>query len=140
MASSPSVVVVHFRTVRGQRVIVPRTYSEAAHRRLIVKPGMATEARDCHTKVSTTARVTLVLRPASGLGTCWAQRHLTQLGQRQETSRQKQESGPGRRREQEDLGKAEGSWEGHGLYYIQGRGWPAHTQERYQLSPPSHVG
>lgn len=34
-----------------------------AHTRLIVKPGMATEARACHTKVSTTATVTLLLRP-----------------------------------------------------------------------------
>lgn len=58
MAASPSAVVAHFRTGRGQRVREASRASEAAHRRLMVKPGMATEARLCHTKVSATATPT----------------------------------------------------------------------------------
>lgn len=60
MAASPRAVVVHRRRGRGQRVRVPSRASEAAQRRLMVKPGMATEARLCQTKVSATATPTRV--------------------------------------------------------------------------------
>lgn len=65
MADSPSAVVAHFRTGRGQRVREASRASEAAQRRLMVKPGMATEARLCHTKVSATATPTRRALPGS---------------------------------------------------------------------------
>lgn len=59
----PIAVVVHFRTGRGHLVVLPSRCRDAAHTRLMVKPGMMTEARACHTKVSTTATATLVVFP-----------------------------------------------------------------------------
>lgn len=56
-------VVVHLRTDRGHLVVLPSRYSEAAQTLFIVKPGMMTEARACHTKVSTTATPTRVVLP-----------------------------------------------------------------------------
>lgn len=68
----PSAVVVHLRTGSGHLVVLPSRYSDAAHTRLIVKPGMITEARACHTNVSTTATATRAVFP--GLSP-WAFRH-----------------------------------------------------------------
>lgn len=59
----PIAVVVHLRTDRGHLVVLPSRYSDAAHTRLMVKPGMITEARACHTNVSTTATATRVVFP-----------------------------------------------------------------------------
>lgn len=63
MVESPMAVVVHLRTGRGHLVDLPSRYRDAAHTRLIVKPGMITEARACHTNVSTTATATRVVFP-----------------------------------------------------------------------------
>lgn len=63
MVERPMAVVVHLRTGRGHLVVLPSRCSDAAHTRLMVKPGMMTEARACHTNVSTTATATLVVFP-----------------------------------------------------------------------------
>lgn len=63
MVERPMAVVVHLRTGRGHLVVLPSRYSDAAHTRLMVKPGMMTEASACHTNVSTTATATLVVLP-----------------------------------------------------------------------------
>ncbi|MEQ2177182.1 hypothetical protein GOODEAATRI_001148 [Goodea atripinnis] len=69
MVERPIAVVVHLRTGRGHLVVLPSRYRDAAHTRLIVKPGMITEARACHTNVSTTATATRVVFPGfSGYG------------------------------------------------------------------------
>lgn len=59
----PIAVVVHLRMGRGHFVVLPSRYSDAAHTRLMVKPGMMTEAKACHTNVSTTATATRVVFP-----------------------------------------------------------------------------
>lgn len=63
MVERPMAVVVHLRTGRGHLVVLPSRCSDAAHTRLMVKPGMITEAKACHTKVSTTATATRVVFP-----------------------------------------------------------------------------
>lgn len=63
MVERPMAVVVHLRTGRGHLVVLPNRCSDAAHTRLMVKPGMMTEAKACHTNVSTTATATLVVFP-----------------------------------------------------------------------------
>lgn len=68
IVESPITVVVHFRTGNGHFVVFPNTNREAAQTRLIVKPGMITEARACHTNVSTTATATRPVFP--GLSPC----------------------------------------------------------------------
>lgn len=59
----PIAVVIHFRTGSGHLVLLASRYSDAAHTRLIVKPGMMTEASACHTNVSTTAKATRPVFP-----------------------------------------------------------------------------
>lgn len=59
----PIAVVVHLRTGNGHLVVLPNRYSDAAHTRLMVNPGMITDARACHTNVSTTATATFVVLP-----------------------------------------------------------------------------
>ena len=59
----PMAVVVHLRTGKGHLVVLPSRYREAAHTRLMVNPGMATDAKACHTNVSTTATATRVVFP-----------------------------------------------------------------------------
>lgn len=68
IVESPMAVVVHFRAGKGHLVLFPNRYREAAQTRLMVKPGMITEASACHTKVSTTATATRVVFP--GLSPC----------------------------------------------------------------------
>lgn len=63
MVDKPMAVVVHLRTGSGHLVVFPNIYSDAAHTRFIVKPGMITEAKACHTNVSTTATATRVVFP-----------------------------------------------------------------------------
>lgn len=53
MHPNPSAVVVHFRRARDHVVPLARTNKDAAHTRLIVNPGIATEARVCQISVST---------------------------------------------------------------------------------------
>lgn len=65
MVERPMAVVVHLRTGSGQRVVFPSRKRDAAQTRLMVNPGIATEARACHTKVSTTATPTRTAFPAS---------------------------------------------------------------------------
>lgn len=72
----PIAVVIHFRTGRGHLVLLPIRWSDAAHTRLMVKPGMITEASACHTNVSTTATATRPLFP--GLSP-WAWRKKSKL-------------------------------------------------------------
>lgn len=71
MVERPMAVVVHLRTGRGHFVVLASRCSDAAHTRLMVKPGTMTEARACHTNVSTTAAATRVALP--GLSP-WASR------------------------------------------------------------------
>jgi hypothetical protein len=56
IAESPMAVTVHLRAGAGKDVKVRRRMPfEIQHSRLIVKPGMATDAKPCHRTVSITA-------------------------------------------------------------------------------------
>jgi len=65
--AKPVQVTVHFRTFSGKRVVFLRAKLQMAQVRLMVKPGMMTDARPCQITVSTTAHITadrLLLEPS----------------------------------------------------------------------------
>jgi len=58
---SPIAVVVHFRTGKLKALFFARRNIDNAHNRLIVNPGIATEAKVCHINVSAAAITFLLL-------------------------------------------------------------------------------
>ena len=60
MHASPMLVTAILRTGRLRPDVLAKIKPEKAQTLLIVNPGMATEARPCHTRVSATAHFTLV--------------------------------------------------------------------------------
>jgi len=66
IADNPIIVTVHLRAGVGNEVTVRRRIPfDIQHSRLMVKPGIATEAKPCHSTVSKTARLTRFRRSDS---------------------------------------------------------------------------
>lgn len=61
MHASPTAVVTHLRVSGGKEERRESRKPVAAQIRLMVKPGMTTEARPCHIRVSVTAVSTLLV-------------------------------------------------------------------------------
>ena len=71
MAASPVASMTHLRVWAGRAVDRCRTWPVNQQMRLMVKPGTATDARPCHTRVSTTDAVTFfVFSESLNHGSC----------------------------------------------------------------------